>query len=268
MKKLVFIEGVSGVGKSTTVMKLYDALNGHGFRSVCHLEGDTDNPVDFFHCAYLTKIEFSQLLQNYPSDTCVLKNNSISEADYVLVRYGNRNTTYFTPPLFDVLKMYEGFYKPIKLIAIEQYTKVFTDSWRRFLRQDQGNTDFVIVDGSFLYHRANDLIQNYNATDEMIAAHLKTLLSAMLPYTPLLFYLSSNDVGAQLIRARESRGQATATKAQIAFETVRKNRQTQVLKLLPIHAHIIDISDGWENAINDMLGIILCQGDGGVGTTG
>lgn len=132
-------------------------------------------------------------------------NNSVQEADYVLVHYGDRNTTYFAPPLLDVLKSHEGFYKPVKPIAIEQYTEVFTDCWRRFLRQNQGNEDFVIFDGSFLFHRAN----------EMIAAHLKALLSAMIPYNPLLFYLSSKDVGARLIQARESRGQATATEAQI-----------------------------------------------------
>lgn len=96
-------------------------------------------------------------------------------------------------------------------------------------------------------------MQNYNATDEMIAAHLKALLSAMIPYNPLLFYLSSKDVSARLIQARKSRGQAPATETQIAFEVERKYRQMQVLRLLPIQACIIDISDGWENTIDDMI---------------
>ncbi|MEN6315321.1 MAG: hypothetical protein ABFD25_13880 [Clostridiaceae bacterium] len=253
MKKLVFVEGVSGVGKSTTAVKLCNVLNDLGFRAVCHSEGDADNPVDFFNCAYLTKAEFSQLLQDYPSYRYTLINNSVQEADYVLVRYGDRNTAYFASPLLDVLKSHEGFYKPVKPIAIEQYTEVFTDCWRRFLHQDQGNENFVIFDGSFLFHRANDLIQNYNATNVMIAAHLKALLSAMIPYNPLLFYLSSKDVGARLIQARESRGQATTSEAQIAFEVERKIRQIQVLNLLPIQACIVDISNGWKNTIDDMM---------------
>ena len=253
MKKLVFVEGVSGVGKSTTALKLRDALNDYGFRAVCHLEGDADNPVDFFNCAYLTKAEFSQLLQGYPSDKYALINNSVQETDYVLVRYGDCNASYFTQQLFDVLRSHEGFYKPVNPINIDQYTQVFVDCWRRYLRQDQGNEDFVIFDGSFLFHRANDLIQNYNATNEMIAAHLKALLSAMSPYKPNLFYLSSKDVGERLIQARESRGQATATEAQIAFEVERKVRQIQVLNLLPIQVSIIDISDSWKNTIDDMI---------------
>jgi len=142
-------------------------------------------------------------------------------------------------------------------INIDKYTQVFIDCWRRFLRPDQGNEDFVIFDGSFLFHRANDLIQNYDATDEMIAAHLKALLSAMAPYNPLLLYLSSRDVGARLIQARKGRGQATATDAQIASEVERKSRQMQILELLPIKAHIFDISSSWEKAKNEMMDIIL-----------
>lgn len=92
----------------------------------------------------------------------------------------------------------------------------------------------MIFDGSFLYHRVNDLIKNYNATDEIIAAHLKALLSAMLPYQPFLFYLLSKDVGELLIQARKSRGQAPATETQIAFKIERKYRQMEILELLPI----------------------------------
>ncbi len=257
MRKIVFVEGVSGVGKSTTAVKLCDALIDHGFRAACHLEGDADNPVDLFNCAYLTKAGFSQLLQDYPSDTYALMNNSISEADYVLVRYGDRKMTYFNSQLFDALKSHEGFYKPVNPINIDQYTQVFANCWRRFLLQDQGNVDYAIFDGSFLYHRANDLIQNYDATDETIAAHLKALLSAMLPYQPFLFYLSSKDVGKRLIQARKSRGQAPATEVQIAFEVERKKRQMQILELLPIQAYVFDISDcDWETAIDEIIKIV------------
>ena len=124
------------------------------------------------------------------------------------------------------------------------------------MRSDQVNEDFAIFDGSFLFHRANDLIQNYNATAEMIAAHLKALLSAMAPYNPLLFYLSAKDVGARLIQARKSRGQATATDTQIVFEVERKSQQIKILELLPLKAHIFDISSGWEKAKDEMLDII------------
>jgi MoxR-like ATPase len=40
----VFVESVSGVGKSTTAAKLCDAMNTRGYSASCYLEGDADNP--------------------------------------------------------------------------------------------------------------------------------------------------------------------------------------------------------------------------------
>ncbi len=260
MRQLILIEGVSGVGKSTVAGKLCDDLNHRGYLSVCHLEGDADNPVDLFGCAYLTKEEFSRFLQDFPNDAGLLMKNSIHTADYVLVHYRNRNVSYFVPPLLETLKAREGFYKPAKSITMEQYTKVFADCWRRYVSEDHGK-DYAIFDGSFLYHRANDLINNYNATDEMIADHLESLLLAMLPYQPLLFYLSSENVGERLIKARKSRGQAPATKARIGFEIERKNRQMKILELLTIQAHVLEISDGnWAKTLDEMIEIASEEG--------
>ncbi|MEI6579919.1 MAG: hypothetical protein WCN92_10730 [Eubacteriales bacterium] len=256
MKKLILIEGVSGVGKSTTAAKLCEALNDRGLSAVCYIEGDADNPVDLFACAYLTKDKFSQILLDFPNDASLLTKNSRHEADYVLVSYCNRNAACFSPLLLEELKACEGFYKPAKPITIEQYTQVFTDCWRKYVSKDF-DKDYAIFDGSFLYHRANDLIDNYNPTNEMIADHLKSLLSAMLPCRPMLFYLSSVEVGERLIKAHESRGQGPAEKARIAFEVERKNRQMKILELLPIQAQVIDIShENWTEALDKMIEIV------------
>ncbi|ACV61561.1 hypothetical protein Dtox_0642 [Desulfofarcimen acetoxidans DSM 771] len=254
MTCLIFIEGVSGVGKSTTAKKLCEALNVRGDSADCYLEGNVDNPVDLFCCACLSKPEFTALLQNYPNEAEHLLKNSIQESDYVLVRYADTNAPFFAPPLLDALKVREGFYRPQNPITPEQYTQVYTDCWRRFISQNQVKSDYMIFDGSFLYHRANDLIQNYNATNGMIASHLTSLLAVMSPYGPLLYYLSSEDVGERLAKARESRGQTLATAERIAFEEERKNRQMQILGILPIQAHIIDVSDeNWSASLNRIL---------------
>ncbi len=269
MKKLIFIEGVSGVGKSTTAQKLCEALNSLGLKTACYLEGDTDNPVDFYNCAYLTKAELYQLLLKYPNDVQAIYKQCIQEQDYVLVRYGGSNTAYFETPLINELKAHEAFYKPAKTgtgstpvtLSIERYTQLFTDSWRRFLRGDSYNTEYAIFDGSLIYHRANDLIHNNSASDEEIAAHISDLLSVMIPqHQPLLFYLSSDNVGERLVQARKSRGQAAADEARIASETERKNRQLRILRLLPIQAHVFDISDGWDSAIDEMINIVMEDG--------
>jgi hypothetical protein len=213
--------------------------------------------VDLYSCAYLTRDEFSQLLLDYPKEASLILHNSIQEAQYILVRYGDMDRPYFNPPLFNVLKAHEGFYKPQMPISIEEYTQVFMDNWLRYLHRADINVDCAIFDGCFLYHRANDLIMNYTASNEMVAAHLNSLLSVIAPYRPLLFYFSSEDVGKRLIEARLSRRQSEATEARIKYEEERKRRQMQILRLLSIQAHIYDISSGWEKALNEMADILI-----------
>lgn len=45
MKNIIFIEGVSGVGKSTTVSALGEKLLNLGYSASCHFEGDPDSPL-------------------------------------------------------------------------------------------------------------------------------------------------------------------------------------------------------------------------------
>ena len=52
MKKIVFIEGISGVGKSTVTQKLCNKLREMGFSADCFLEFDYENPIDFYSTAY------------------------------------------------------------------------------------------------------------------------------------------------------------------------------------------------------------------------
>ncbi|MCL2812245.1 MAG: hypothetical protein FWD25_10225 [Clostridia bacterium] len=257
MKNLIFIEGVSGVGKSTVTKKLCDTLNRHGFSATCYLEGNPNNPVDLFGCAFLLKEAFDRLLKSFPNNADALMHNSIHEKDYVLVQYRSSDAAYFPSPLSEALERHEGFYMSSQLVPLERYTQVYVDCWHRFLQQNETAVDSVIFDGSFLYHRMNDLVHNYNARNKSIAAFLISLLSAMQPHEPLLFYLFSNDVVVRLIQARKSRRQTPATEARILFEVEKHKRQMQILELLPIKAERFDITHGnWATAIEIMMRII------------
>lgn len=256
MKKLVFIEGVSGVGKSTTAEKLSCALRNLGIAALCYLEGDANNPVDLFGCAYLTAEEFAGALKRYPHESDKLLQHSTRVHDYALVRYRDRNTGYFRTPLLDWLKEHEGFYRPTNPIPLDCYTAVFVDCWRRYLASGAMVDGIAIFDGCFLYHRINDLINNYSANDDQITTHLNALLSAMLPHRPYLFYLYAQDVGKRLTEARKARAQAPAAAERIVAETRMKQRQLVILEQIPIEKKVLDISNGWDSAIAEMLRII------------
>ena len=57
MTELIFLEGVSGIGKSTMARMLADELTAAGCRVRAYLEFDFTNPIDFYCTAYLTADE-------------------------------------------------------------------------------------------------------------------------------------------------------------------------------------------------------------------
>ena len=63
MTKLLFIEGVSGVGKSTIMQKLCDKLRGMGYSVDLYREFDFPNPIDFFCTAYFKQYKYETVLQ-------------------------------------------------------------------------------------------------------------------------------------------------------------------------------------------------------------
>lgn len=52
VNRLIFIEGISGVGKSTSAALLCDELQKMGFDNACYVEGDRNNPLDPFKGTY------------------------------------------------------------------------------------------------------------------------------------------------------------------------------------------------------------------------
>jgi hypothetical protein len=257
MKRLFFIEGVSGVGKSTTAGMLCHELRSRGLAARCYLEGDPDNPVDLFGCAYLTVEHFAGVLKQYHNEADKLLKNSIRTDDYALVRYRGRSADHFRGQLLDWLRNREGFYRTANPVPPDCYTKVFVDCWRRYLGSEAMDEDIAIFDGCLLYHRINDLVSNYDASDQQIIEHLNALLSVIFPHRSYLFYLSAQDVGQRLMEVRKARGDAPVTPERIAVETSRKRRQQAVLEQLPIEKKVFDISDGWDSAIGEMLRIIV-----------
>lgn len=168
-----------------------------------------------FGCAYLTAEDFAGVLKQYPHEADRLLEHSTRTDDYALVRYRDRNTDHFQGQLLAWLREHEGFHRPAHPIPLDCYTKVFIDCWRRYLATGAMVEDIAIFDGSFGYHRMNDLMNNYGASDDQIVEHLNALLSVMLPHRPYLFYLSAQDVGQRLTEARKARGEAPATAERI-----------------------------------------------------
>ena len=264
--KIIFLEGVSGVGKSTTVDQLGKILHEQGYATRGYLEGDPESPLDLCWVAYLTNEAFEDLLSANPLCADALSKNSICRDDYVLLRYQVGSAGLYSTALNATLREHEFCYRPSNCPPFAQFKAVFHDQWAQFAANAGENWDYLIFDGSLIGHMASDMLRNYRATVEEMAAFLETLVQTIRHFQPIVFYLSSSDVGGRLQKARHSRGQSPATCESIEFWCKREQVDRQILRGLSVESHILDISDGqWDEAISTIVARIAgndVHGDG------
>ena len=95
MSNLIFIKGISGVGKSSISAMLCERLRSFGYSANCFLEGDSESPLDLFYVSYLTGDEYRELLRSYPAWVDELQKKSIVEPDHAIVRYQDTKRKYY-----------------------------------------------------------------------------------------------------------------------------------------------------------------------------
>jgi len=258
MLKLIFIEGVSGVGKSTTTQKLCDKLRDMGHSVDRYREFDFPNPIDFYSTAYFKQYEYEMILAEYTEFAEALQNNTVIADDVRLVRYYNQKTPLFPEPLLGVLREREFCWNPANLIPLSEYTRVYKSVWEQFVQNTNNQLDYLIFDGSLIHHPINDMTRNYNATSEQITCHLNTLIETVNSFYPQIIYLSSDNVAERLKKARTSRKETPPSDEQIIFWEKRKQMDSAVMQQLSIPCDVFDISqEDWDSSIELMIKNIL-----------
>ncbi|MBR4000090.1 MAG: hypothetical protein IKI93_17300, partial [Clostridia bacterium] len=191
MTELIFIEGVSGIGKSTMVRALAEELRAAGHRVQAYVEFDFTNPIDFYCTAYLTADEYNALCRAYPDDADTIRKYTIPAGDVCLVRYYNEDTPLFEKPLRDELVRHEFCYHPSHLVSLEDYTAAYRHVWENFAGGIDDSLDYLLFDGSLLHHPINDMMRNYHVTGEQAVPHVTTLLRALGSRKRRIFYLET-----------------------------------------------------------------------------
>jgi len=252
--KIIFIEGISGVGKSTTTQKLYDKLCKARFSVDRYLEFDFPNPIDFYATAYFKLDDYNDMLEKYDEFSESIERNAVVADDIRLVRYYNQETPLFHEPLLGMMRKHEFCWKPTNVVSLSEYTRVFKSVWERFAQNESSQMDYLIFDGSLIHHPINDMMRNYNADIEQISHHLNTLIEAVSSLRPKIIYLSSDNVAERLRKARISRQQTSLSNGQILFWEERKKMDLDVIQRLSIPCNIYDITqENWDEHIDSIF---------------
>lgn len=260
MTELIFLEGVSGIGKTTMARMLMEELTAAGCRVRAYLEFDYTNPIDFYCTAYLSADEHRHLCEAYPDERDDLLRNTVPAGEVRLVRYFDDDTPLFTPALLAELRKKEFCWHPAHLVSMEEYTEAYRHVWTDFAESIDDTFDFLLFDGSLLHHPINDMMRNYHVTGEQAALHVRTLLESLGGRKRHIFYLETAGIGAQLTRAHADRGQNPPSAENIAFWETRHKNDRIVLDNIDDDSRIYDVSGGnWDGVREQIRNFLLSR---------
>lgn len=256
MLRLIFVEGVSGVGKTVMTRKLRDILRESGFRADCYLEFDPSNPIDFYCAAYFDRDGYDDIRAQYPGQIDKIEENTVFADDVRLVRYYKRDIPQFEESLLSYMGEREFCWRPRRPVPMAEYTRVYRIIWENFARNTEGY-DYLLFDGSLIHHPANDLTRNYGASRHQIARHVNMLLESVTSLHPRVVYLSAGNIAQRLQRARVNRGEKPCLTDGLKFWEERRRTDMAILKKVAVPYRLYDISkENWDELLPEILDYI------------
>ena len=184
-----FVEGIQGAGKSTLVSR----LAGHFPEYRVFREGDY-NPVELAWCAYMTEVQYDEVLARYEGLREEITANTYTEGDRRIVTY--------TRVITDV----PGFHKDL-----EQY-EIYNDRMDRAQfeetilgRYARWNGDASIFECSIFQNIVENQILFYEMTDEEIVDFYRRLKAVIKSRDFRILYLEVGDIAETLQVIRKER---------------------------------------------------------------
>lgn len=256
MARLIFLEGVSGVGKSTMARSLCEDLQVRGLSAKAYIEFDYTNPIDFYCVAYYSALEYEKLCAENPENEIAIRSHTIDAGTARLIHYFNEDTPLFEEPLLSEFTEREFCYNPRHPVSFEDYSDAYAAVWKSFAKK-LADDEIIIFDGSLLHHPLNDMLRNYSASKESAHRHIQKLLTSLGDVDYTVYYLQTADIAKQLTAAHLNRGQQPPDDAEISFWKKRYDYDMFMLKTIPHRS--FDIDHQWDFVEKEILETICMK---------
>lgn len=176
--KNIFIEGIPGMGKSTLINSIYNAMPEF---NICR-EGDY-SPVDLAWCTWMTKEEYEETLKRYESIQEDIIKNTVCEGEHYIISYTKVITD--IPNFHKELENYE-VYSGRK--SFDDFKKIIFSRYKNF--RDTG----YLFECAFFQNIIEDLILFYLMSDEEIIEFYRELYNNVNKDSFLMLYLYSDNL--------------------------------------------------------------------------
>lgn len=184
-----FIEGLQGAGKSTFVRRLSEYLKDY---QVFH-EGDY-SPVELAWCAYVTKEQYDDIRETYPSLYEEIEAKTVTEKDHRIICYTQ------------ILTEIPGFHKQLEQYEIyngnfdrESFEKVIFERFGRWQGEGQ------IFECSIFQNIIENQMLYFMMTDEEILSFYAKLCQVLADRPYRIIYLDVEDIAGAIEVIRKER---------------------------------------------------------------
>lgn len=256
--KLILVEGLCGMGKSTLAELLHRNIENQGVPSSFYDEGAYGHPASLNWHAFFRNDEYKELLDRYPNLNNEISVRTIQDGENRLIPY--RGVKEFTElnTLYSELEAHELCWTDSPRASLSEFTYLIQRQWARFAQQVITSEKVYVLEAVFFQHQIHDLLRNYQAADRQIKEHIHGIADQIAVLNPVLIYLTQPNVREQQtwISSIRSKPQL-ATEQNIMFMENRSRIELELLSTLSFPTYTIENENlDWEDVFNKMVSAI------------
>lgn len=275
MKKIYFIEGLPGSGKTTLSRKLSNYLNQVHEKSMTYSEGDL-HPVDLAWIAILNQEELNDLIDKYPSLEKAILNHIKKVDEKYYLAYTQVNIDESTKGFYDDCSKYEIYQIDDKDVFFEEHLNL----WKQFIDSNKDNDYIYVFECIFMQNHINELLLKYDMSLEEIYDYYDRFQEVLKDIKVKVIYIKQLNIDKTLALITDQRRTTDKNlykdwidhvidyfenskygkdKNYIGYDGALryfKYRQTIELKLLDhlsIEKVILDLDDDYDQVFNNMI---------------
>ncbi|MFW5813756.1 MAG: hypothetical protein ACOCXC_05440, partial [Fibrobacterota bacterium] len=189
--KLILVEGIPGVGKSTTLSFISDFMNMMGIPNQFFYEGDIDHPADYEGVACLNESDYISLRSRYNINEDILSENVTRKGESFFISYRKLKKDggdSLSEELFRELSLHDVYFLPL-----DDYSRLFREKWGEFVARSKSKDTVTVFECSFFQNPLTMLVR-HNADEKYIKEFYRQLTTIISEMDPIVILMLQEDV--------------------------------------------------------------------------
>ncbi|MGR3763389.1 hypothetical protein [Rossellomorea sp. NS-SX7] len=188
--RVIFVEGIPGAGKTSTVQMISEILKDKGLRVKACIEGEEEQPADYEGVALLSEEQLTYFEKNYSESPIDLQFYCEPTEYGMLVHYTKMSASRGFPE--DLINEISSFDIYNEEPAI--YTALIKYKWEQFNQILTKTDDIYILDCSLLQNPTTFLSARNDMQEDFIEEFVLALLNQVKKYQPMIIYIEPIDI--------------------------------------------------------------------------